>query len=374
MRPCFPNYDKCILGIPHSILKHYGVQKTSGTLRVLDKELAQNYKNIIFMIFDGMGVDMLKKHMPYFSFIRRNIKDKMTSVFPPTTAAATTSYYSAQPPIEHGWLAWMCYFKEIDKVVELYPQQDFYTGEKIDTTDLFVQMRYEHIFDKIKKVSSVKTTEIFPDKIRPGGTTDIADIFNRVQKKCQEKEPQFILSYWTGPDCEAHHDGLNSASVKNVLKTINSELKKISKTVQDTLIIISADHGHIAIKNVVYVNEIEGFTECLRAPLSFDDRVSAIFLKQGKEEQFIHLFNTHLAGDFILMKKEDVIKNNLFGKGIPHKKFDDFIGDYLIISISGKSLRQIMPDGQDLNAHLVSSHAGLTSQEMIVPLILVGIK
>lgn len=374
MKLCLPDYDNCILGISHSILKHYHAEPNLKSLPILDKELAKNYKNVVFMIFDGMGVDMLKEHLSQFSFLRRHIKAKITSVFPPTTVAATSAYYSGLTPLEHGKIAWNCYFKEVDRVVEFFPQRDAYSGEKIDTTDLFAQLQYECMWDKIKKSADVETTALFPNKIQPKGTSSIKNTFKRVEKQCQKPQNQFILSYWTGPDHEAHHYGLYSKKVKNVLTEINAELKEFCGKMKDTLIIISADHGHIAISDVVYIDDIPEFIDCLKVPLALDDRVSAIYLKENKEEKFLKLFAEYLADDFMLMSKKEVKETHLFGYGTEHKRFEDFIGDYLIIAKSGKSLRQIYPAKEDANAQMVSSHSGLTVKEMIVPLIIASKK
>ena len=45
--------------------------------------------------------------------IKNRIKS-ITSVFPPTTTAATTSMLSGLNPNEHGWLGWDLYFKKED--------------------------------------------------------------------------------------------------------------------------------------------------------------------------------------------------------------------------------------------------------------------
>ena len=55
-RVCFPNYDDSILSLSHSILKHYGVSSDYATLSDLDAVLKRGYKNVVVMVFDGMGV------------------------------------------------------------------------------------------------------------------------------------------------------------------------------------------------------------------------------------------------------------------------------------------------------------------------------
>ena len=110
----FPDFNNNIVSLSNSLLKHYGIKPFHPTLGVLDEVLAQGKKNIIFMILDGLGENILKKHLKEQSFLRRHCVGTISSVFPPTTAAATTSFHSGLYPIEHGWLGWMPYFKDIN--------------------------------------------------------------------------------------------------------------------------------------------------------------------------------------------------------------------------------------------------------------------
>ena len=45
-------------------------------------------------------------------YFNNNKIDCVTSVYPSTTTAALTSYYSGKSPYETGWIAWSQYFKE----------------------------------------------------------------------------------------------------------------------------------------------------------------------------------------------------------------------------------------------------------------------
>ena len=105
-----PNYEHCILNTITSILKYYKVETNHNTLKSLDEKLNKKYKNIVFIILDGLGEHILNNISPdgYFT---KNKLDIVTSVYPSTTTAALTTYYSGRPPYETGWIAWSQYFK-----------------------------------------------------------------------------------------------------------------------------------------------------------------------------------------------------------------------------------------------------------------------
>lgn len=99
---CFPNYDRSILSISSSILKNYDVKSNYKSLSELDNILSKKYKNVIFLILDCLGTDIIEKNLDENSLLRKNIVTSVTSVYPPTTAAATTAFHSGLSPLENG--------------------------------------------------------------------------------------------------------------------------------------------------------------------------------------------------------------------------------------------------------------------------------
>ncbi len=94
-----PNYENSILNLINSILKYYNVETQYNGLKILDEELKKQYRNIALIILDGMGESILNLTSPN-GFLKENQKSIITSIFPSTTAAAMTTYYSGKPPIE----------------------------------------------------------------------------------------------------------------------------------------------------------------------------------------------------------------------------------------------------------------------------------
>ena len=366
---CYPDYKNSLLNLTNTLLKHYGVRTKVSPLPILQKALKRPHKNVVLMILDGMGIDMLQHNLAPSSFFRRNIKSTLSSVFPPTTTAATTTYYCGLSPVEHGWLGWSPYFKDRDLVIEMFTDLDYYTG-KPTGANIAKQMAYVHIFDRIKAVNShLKATEIFPSSIRKDGADNFDQFCTKIKQQTQQKGKQFILAYWGEPDHTSHEVGPYSANIKQLLKEFDKKVKELCAELEDTLVIISADHGHIENKKEIVINDYPDFMDCLEAPLSLDTRAYAIFLKPGKEKTFVQLFKRYFAKDFILMKSKEALSSHLFGVGKPHPRVKDMLGDYLMIATKGTSLVQRFPN--DVYHHLVGIHAGLTNKEMLIPLIII---
>ena len=94
-----PDYNHCILNLITSILKNYKVETKYNGLEKIDELLKKQYKNVVLVLLDGMGKNILDNASPNGVFSKNKI-DEITSVYPSTTAAAMTTYYSGKPPIE----------------------------------------------------------------------------------------------------------------------------------------------------------------------------------------------------------------------------------------------------------------------------------
>ena len=364
----YPNYNRSILGIPNSLLRYYGAKTHHPSLPMLDQYLGRDYQNVILIILDGMGVDMMKHNLSCLSFLRRHIRMQITSVFPSTTVAATTAYYSGLSPIEHGWLGWSPYFQDLKRVVELYTNRDYYTNEPQDKP-VTRKMGYCNICDQIVAADrDVKCTKIFPTFVDPAGPTDFDEFCLRIKQASQNPGRQFVLAYWPEPDHTSHDFGPHSPEVYRVLKDQNAKIKKMCADLKDSLVIISADHGHTETQDTP-INDYPEMMDCLAAPLSLDMRVKAVFLKPKRDREFVRLFHQYLAKDFMLIKTTEALKMKLFGPGKPHPYARGFLGDYLILSKGHKCLVQRFPN--DCHHALKGGHSGLTAPEMIVPLIVI---
>ena len=366
----FPDNSKNIVALSNSLLKYFNVTPMHETLPELDKVLSeQKPKNVIFLILDGLGENVLPCHLPEDSFLRSNRHCTISSVFPPTTTAATTSYHSGLYPIEHGWLGWMPYYKEYDRVIETYTNNDFYTGKPVDCPPVKDLIAYKTIYEYITEQNpDVEYHHIFP-AFEPNGAKTFPEMCERISKAVKGSQKSKIISaYWPNPDSNIHHFGVNSKEAHSCLQEIDAELQKLVSDLQDAVIVISADHGIIDVEEVM-LNDYPQIASCLRLPPSLEARFVSFFIKDGCHVTFEQEFKKQFSGDFILLSKQEFLDSGLLGKGKPHYKVDDFIGDFVAIGTGIKEIRY-EPEGIDYHESLVADHAGLSPDELSVPLII----
>ena len=372
-----PNYDNSILNLITSILKHYKVKTKYNGLTKIDGFLNNNYKNIVLMVLDGMGHNLIQQ-ISSTGFFCQNEVAYITSVCPSTTTAALTTYYSGKPPIETGWIAWSQYFKEYGRAIDLLPGTDSYTHilPKDARLNIYDLISYKTIFEQIEESSpDVNAYEIIPGYCKPKcrknlRADNIKDMCEYILSLCGNKERNFIFAYNDHPDKILHKKGCGSIEVKDFILDSEKLIQDMCKNLENTLLIISADHGHNDIKEHYNILDLKEIQDCLIMPATLESRAVSFWVKENRKKDFENIFEKQFKDKFILYTKEEFLKNNLLGFGNTHPKIDDFIGNYIAISISDAIIK-LETNISTEKPNKLSTHCGFTSNEMLVPVIVI---
>lgn len=383
----YPDYDKCIINITASILHYFGCDQSYSALPELSKEYLDKFDNIVFIVVDGLGVNVLENHLPPTSLLRRNMVTTLTSVFPPTTAAAISSYLSGVSPLEHGIIGWSLYFKEYFKLIDFLPLHDSTTGKPLPEfyKQVHDKMHFESIFKIIHELKpEIEQHYVSPDYLTNSSYTkmasDSAEIYayqeltqavDYVQKTIKANtNKKLFYCYTSEPDKSMHRQGVYTEQIKSVIEKIEKAIGELKKQVENTktLIIVTADHGMIEVGEPLYLDEEPQLRECLILPTFPEPRFISCHVHRDKEAQFLEFMEQHKE-DFLVLSKQEFLENELLGRGEPHPRVLEMLGDYLVLAKGDKSIQTRYPQ----NSHFfkfAAMHAGITEQEMMVPLIL----
>ena len=107
----FADYQNGLVNLSASILKSFGVEPAHPTLPQMDALLARPFSNVVVMLLDGMGADTVRSLLQPDGFFNTHMEGVLSSVFPPTTTAATIALMAGRMPCETGWLGWKQYFQ-----------------------------------------------------------------------------------------------------------------------------------------------------------------------------------------------------------------------------------------------------------------------
>ena len=384
-----PDYENCLVNLANSILKKFGAETTAGTLRAADEVLAGDYKNTVLLLLDAMGTSIVEKHLAEDGFFRSRLKTTYSSVYPPTTVAATTSVLSGLYPNEHGWLGWDMFYPGLGKNVTVFTNRDQLkekegaapavscpgSGREWGTDSLeeplpaaefsagFRYTPYRNILDKINDAgghafASMPFLPPYPDTLEK--------VLARVKELCGEPGKKFIYAYWNEPDSTMHRTGTGSTETHDLVVSMEERVRELASGLSDTLLIITADHSHMDSRNLCILDYPEVLDCIVRMP-SIEPRTLNLFVKEGCRAAFPGIFRKHFGDAFLLLTREEVLREKLFGPGEDRPGLREMIGDYVALAVSDCSLfnthyeAQAMPGG----------HAGLTAEETRIPLIVV---
>lgn len=363
MRILYPDYGGCIANLSCSIMKRFGVEPPNPSLPLADGLLSEKrYKNVVVLLLDGMGSNIIEANLAPDGFFRSHLAGTYSSVFPPTTVAATTAMDSGLFPAQSAWLGWSGYFPEVDKNVVYFLNRDFDTDEQIEGESIaWTYVPYWGIHDRIRNAGFgahylAPFAEPYPK--------DFGALCGEISRLCAEDGEKYIYAYWDQPDTVMHRKGCFGEPAKSAVRELEQKTEELAEQLSDTLLLITADHGHIDSPKAV-ITDYPDIMECLVRMPSIEPRCLNLFVKDGMGEQLKNAFKEHFGGKFILMSKAEVMERQLFGKGTPHPHLNGMLGDYIAVAIDSVSIYN------KKEKNFVGAHAGLTKDEMLIPLIAV---
>ena len=339
----YPDYANSTVSLANSILKYFGAPVHHETLGLLDRKFAEReYENVVVILLDGMGKCIVDGNLEPDGFFASHLAGTYSAVFPPTTVAATTSICSGLYPVEHCWLGWDCYYPKIDKTVTVF-------------LNLVKQIRE----NGGQAYSLIPFEEPYPKNFEA--------ISGWIEELTSRPGKKYIYAYWSEPDGCMHEKGCYSPEAKATLRQLEKQVQELTEKLSDTLVIVTADHGHMNSRGVAIENYPK-ITECLKRGLSLEPRAVNFFVKEEKKQQFEEEFRKNFSDTFLLLTKEEVREKKLFGPGKERSDFERMMGDYLAVAVDDLSIYSHKKE-EDF---FIGVHAGLLEDEMVIPLILIG--
>ena len=384
-----PDYSNCLVNLSNSILEKYGAETTAGTLPLADRFLAGEYKNVVLLLLDAMGVSILEKHLEKDGFFRSHTVGAFDSVYPPTTVAATTSVLSGLYPNEHGWLGWDVYYPQIGKNVTVFmnteqvrekegavPTAEGQDGkpkwardsleEILPAAEYNVGFRYTPYRNILEKIGDAGGNAFAAMPFMPPYPQSMEAILERIETLCGEPGQKFIYAYWNEPDSTMHRTGTESAETHAMVTGLEKMVEKTVSGLSDTLFLVTADHGHVDSRNCCLTDYPE-IRDCLVRQPSFEPRALNLFVREECREAFPEIFNRHFGDSFLLLTREEVLSERLFGTGKNREGLEEMIGDYVALAVADRTIFNTHLEAQEMPG----VHAGLTREEISIPLIVI---
>jgi len=339
-------------------------------------------EHYVLILIDGMGMDLLAR-LPAEGFLRSHLTGQLQSVFPSTTATALTALATAQWPCAHGVPGWWTYLERFHVSATTLPFVERFTGRPLDRFGV----RAEDLYPVPSLWSGLKHA---PVSVVPARIAD--SVFNRYasgrtpqagyaaiseaiaairDRLMQAAQPTLTYLYLPQIDSLCHKKGTAHQAVADLLASLERQLAELAGGLAGRArVVVTADHGFLDTPedSRFILTEDDELVSELVCPPTGDPTVPIFHVRPGREEAFVQGFAGRFGEAFALIAPEEAETLRLFGPEPPSPVLRRRLGSFVGIAVQPAAICY-QPAGEQAHVH-AAVHAGLSRNEMLIPLIL----
>jgi hypothetical protein len=351
-------------------------------------ELIAPAQHLIFVLLDGMGMNLLRR-LPTESFMARSLRREIRAVCPSTTACALTTVATAAYPNQHGATGWFIYLADRQPrpiTIATLPFVERFSGESLASRGIKVEdvLSLPPILPRMKCQQTLVLTPPYiahtPYNVwsrggTPGvGYTSIPNAVDQIVERITSAgNDKTTYTHWYMPDIDSicHHKGVEHPDVIPLVMGIDAELGRLAERLAGRArIIVSADHGLIDVprENQVLLRDGDPMLDWLAVPPTGDARMPIFHVREGRDPQgFAAAFNERFGNRMILIPTSEAERLDLFGPGRMSPAARQRFGHFIALTFCPATL-SYHPSNKPVGELFIAVHAGLSPQEMWVPL------
>jgi hypothetical protein len=190
-------------------------------------------------------------------------------------------------------------------------------------------------------------------------------------------QPSFVYGYWPSVDTVGHYLGplgAEHAEEITVLDFVLGRWLARERPRQDLLLLITADHGHVAsdLERVVRLDLEPDLLAMLLCPPTGERRLAYLHARAGLADQVRRYCADRLAHAAELLDPAHAFACGMFGPGVATDAARRRAGDLILLAREGFQFICPFSDEQKPTV-LLGNHGALDEQEMLVPLLAVRV-
>jgi hypothetical protein len=404
-----PNYEGySIANLPATIAKLFGVELPGAAPPLLGRhewsDLTEGVRRVILIILDAAGYSHFQRHLSEGNSLFRRFAEAgrvipLTSVFPSTTVVALTTLWTGHTPIEHGFIGTKMLLREqgvLANMLHLSPAMHGRSEELLDwglDPETFVTT--PSLADRLSAAGVETVAHTRASFLKSGltkiflrgmgdvkGYIGLSDLWinlrNTLTQHTSADKPLFVSAYWDNIDATGHVYGPGNEYIPTTMKHLAHSLEEIfwnslsAKAREDTLLLITADHGVISTpsEQVVHLPDHPEIQQALLLPPGGESRASYLYAAPGKLGALRDYVAENLADRFTLLETEQALESGLFGPEEPTPAIRARLGNLLLIA-QGNSRITFRARNEKKKSTLRGHHGSMTPEEMLVPLLMV---
>ncbi len=377
-----PDYSNSIVNLVASITKGLGGEPHG--YQPLDGFGSMGWAQhpLVLLIVDGLG-DLFLEGYPE-SFLWGHRQGQLTSVFPPTTATAITSFFTGVAPQQHAITGWHTYFKELGAVATILPFIPRYRGGCFSEAGISPAQLVGHgsLLDRLPVPCETVLPAYLADSDysrmlsgRAGrhGYESLEEMFATIAALVADGKPGFIMAYWPELDSLAHSHGMASPEVDSLFRDFDAACRHSLDSIaqQGGTVIVTADHGLIDTveSDLISLEDHPRLAAMLTLPLCGEPRCASCYVRSDCRQEFEDYIAEHLSAVCELRTARELIDQGYFGAGPVSPRLRERLGEYVLLMKGNALIKDRLITEKRFAQRGV--HGGLSAQELYVPLIVV---
>lgn len=388
-----------ILNLPASICHWLGSEPLAAVpLRPeLTIDPPGGIRRVILVLVDALALHRLQRWMAdgtapiWARLMEQGRLAALTSVIPSTTSTALTSLWTGRSPAEHGVVGYEMWLKEYGVVSNMILHSPITFENDVGSLAragfdplLFLNLPTigEYLAAHGVRIYALQhrsiirsgLSQMFLKQVQVHGYLTYTELWVNM-RNLLEADPRSRQYFWvyTGqldhyshyyhPDDErvaSEFGEFSRAFEQNFLERLSPSLHK------GTLVLLTADHGMLATRKSPHyeLRNHPDLTRHLHILPTGEHRLMYLFTKPGKIDEIRSYFDRAWPGQFLFLDPSEAVAGGLFGPGTPNARLADRLGDLIAVAKGEAYLWWA-----DKENPLIGQHGGLSTDEMIVPLL-----
>lgn len=375
-----PDYDRSIVNLMASLAQGLGAGDTGyAPLPELAPESLRG-RPVALLLIDGLG-DALLRQFPDSHLARARI-GSLSSVLPSTTASAVTSLATGVAPQQHAITGWHMWLRELGSVATILPFAPRHGGAAYSAAGWSPAqfIGAPPLYDRLQVPATVLSPAWIADsaysratagRARRLGYANLEEFFARLAGVLADGRPQYLYAYWTELDSLAHEHGAASRQVREHFLALDRAFAAACAALQGSgaLLLACADHGFIDTTEArtLHLADHPRLYDTLALPLCGEPRAVYCYLRPGRETEFLAYVRGELDMACAAVPSAQMINEGWFGRGAPHPRLQERVGDYVLLMKENYVLRDRLANEKPF--HQIGVHGGVSASEMEVPLL-----
>jgi len=336
-------------------------------------------KRIVCVLVDGLGAENILQRSGHAPWLSAQIKSGAVSHagFPSTTSANIASFATGLTPGEHGLIGHQVFDRFFDEKINLLTGWNERTDPAIWQPNQTVsEMAFE---------AGISCNVIGHEEYRSTGYTNatmrkaeyiaaesMADRFDAARSILNAAGESITYLYIPELDKYGHRNGCQSAGWANLLEELDGHLAKLAATLpKDCAMVVTADHGMIDSEleqRLVIDDAVEqgGLLEWFGG----DTRVAYLYLKDPSAAEAMQQSLENQSALYQAVLTKDAIEANWFGP--VGQLASQRLPELMLLARSNFTLFHSVYS-KKRSIEMIAHHGGLSSNELRIPLIRVGV-